>query len=498
MPEEIHRYIQTTDLNTIETTPEDGESLLLLNVLDLGHWSKIFELANSDTPAALARLEDAANRLHDLNQRDALDLEEARFNTGLVETYLKQTNFGGRFQGSTMEHKPAADASAAHPFVIHMRVPEAHKAALEDLRESISATQTERERATLSNSSENFSIPFMPPRAVEELVAEKCHRVWTIPNLNLLAPISTSVWRIWTGLSEDDMRTCSESAEQNRSAFRGKHKLLHPFSLSLFDHRKCQTEEVSILLKNELNTKEREPTYLKELWNVGRPYMRCLCERKATQGCTGEILWWDHAIWFLANNLEKFFPDELYPSLTTKFVAFMYWMRDAGKMAVMGHLMFLHTRHWMMQSSVLLAADPEASIPSRFKDLPGYRKVERLFKPPSFSINQTSSPSPAPPHKRGRFNLNVTSPGPPAQSHPRNRQGGYAGRGRGRSTGYRRGTNMAYQSRPAPTTGVHSPITPRDKVPAFGGHNGGQQPAEPLGHARPPITGRILSFEDDF
>lgn len=81
MPEEIHRYIQTTYLSTMDATPEDGESLLLLNVLDLGHWSRIFEIASSDVPAALARLEDAANRLEDLNQRDALDLEEARFNT---------------------------------------------------------------------------------------------------------------------------------------------------------------------------------------------------------------------------------------------------------------------------------------------------------------------------------------------------------------------------------------------------------------------------------
>lgn len=246
----------------------------------------------------------------------------------------------------------------------------------------------------------------------------------------------------------------------------------------MFDHCKCQIEEVNILLKNELNTKEREPTYLKELWNVGRPYMRCLCERKATQGCTREILGWDHAIWFLANNLEKFFPDELYPSLTTKFVAFMYWMRDAGKTAVMGQLMFLHTRQWMRQSSVLLAAEPEASLTSRFKDLLGYRKVERMFKPPSFSISQTASPSPAPPpHKRGRFNLNVTSPGPPAHAHPRNR-GGYAGRGRGRSTGYRRGTNRAYQNRLVPANDGLSPSTPRDKVPAFGGHNGAQQPPE--------------------
>ena len=226
--------------------------------------------------------------------------------------------------------------------------------------------------------------------------------------------------------------------------------------------------------------------------------MRCLCERKALQGCTGEILWWDHAIWFLANNLEKFFPDERYPSLPTKFVAFMYWMRDAGKMAVMSHLSFLHARHWMMQASVLLAADPETSITNIFQDLPGNRKVERLLKPPSFSVMMTPSPSQGPQNKRGRFNLNVSSPSPPAQTSNRGR-GGFSARSRGRASGYRRGSNRVYQSgRSTPAYQQQSPSTPTDRVPAFGGHNGVISGSNQQGPSRPQTSGRILNFEDDF
>lgn len=88
MPQEVHDYIQRTDLQTIESTPEDGEPLLLLHVLDLGHWTRVFELANSDPPAAVARLADAAQKLADLNHRDALEMNEAKANTSRVEEYL--------------------------------------------------------------------------------------------------------------------------------------------------------------------------------------------------------------------------------------------------------------------------------------------------------------------------------------------------------------------------------------------------------------------------
>ena len=126
MPQEVHEYIQRTDLHTIESTPEDGEPLLLLHVLDLGHWTRVFELANADPPAAVARLADAAQKLADLNQRDALEMSEAKVNTSRVEEYLKSTNFAGK-QSANVEHKPPSDSTAAHPFVIYMRIPEAHK-----------------------------------------------------------------------------------------------------------------------------------------------------------------------------------------------------------------------------------------------------------------------------------------------------------------------------------------------------------------------------------
>jgi len=55
-PEEIHKYIQDTDLTAINTAQEDGELALLLIVLDLSQWTRIFEVANTDLQKALGRL----------------------------------------------------------------------------------------------------------------------------------------------------------------------------------------------------------------------------------------------------------------------------------------------------------------------------------------------------------------------------------------------------------------------------------------------------------
>lgn len=67
-----------------------------------------------------------------------------------------------------------------------MSIAEAHH---EDLQETISLTQIERDQ-----------------------VAQKDHRVWTLRNINLLAPIPAATWRIWAGLNEPEHANCEEHA----------------------------------------------------------------------------------------------------------------------------------------------------------------------------------------------------------------------------------------------------------------------------------------------
>ena len=295
-----------------------------------------------------------------------------------------------------------------HSFLKNLGLDEAHKAAIEDVHEGFLMTQAEHEQALLSSSTQSLSIPFMPPRAVEDLVSTRNHRVWTISNINLLAPIPLHVWRVWAGLKSDKLKACTKAAMHNKSIFQGMHDLAQPFSLSMYDHGKCATQAVKIQVKQDLSTGcDRKEKYVTELWNSMRPYMWCHCNPRATQGCQGAIMWWDHAVWFMANNLERFFSNDLHPTLVSKFATFCVWMAGTGRIATKSHLMFLQSRTWMTEAAVLFAATPNASLMTRYPDLPGFRKVERLLKPISFTLANPVTPSLGPANKRPRINCNA-------------------------------------------------------------------------------------------
>ena len=69
------------------------------------------------------------------------------------------------------------------------------------------------------------------------------------------------------------------------------------------------------------------------------------------------MIWFDHSVWFIINNLDRFF-DSRYPSLATKFGAFITWISAAGLMAVKQQLTFIALRRLMETAALELAAHP--------------------------------------------------------------------------------------------------------------------------------------------
>jgi hypothetical protein len=51
------------------------------------------------------------------------------------------------------------------------------------------------------------------------------------------------------------------------------------------------------------------------------------------------MIWFDHAVWFILNNLPRFF-DARYPSLAAKFGAFITWISAAGLLAIKSQITF--------------------------------------------------------------------------------------------------------------------------------------------------------------
>ena len=220
--------------------------------------------------------------------------------------------------------------------------------------------------------------------------------------------------------------------------------------------------------------------------------MRCRCNRDATNGCNGDILWWDHACWYMINNVERFFDDENYPTLNAKFAAFMVWMSRVGCQVIKSHIVFMYHRKWMTETAVQFAAFPTAKLLDKYPDMVGFRKIERLLKLTSFSIANPETSSQGPPSKRQRFNLNT----PPSNSQPPRYNGG-SSRGRGgrfqaASHRGRGGRGQHFGRGNTPNKANHgSPITPQT-VRAFGFAD-----ARTNHRVDSPICGRILSFEEE-
>ena len=145
------------------------------------------------------------------------------------------------------------------------------------------------------------------------------------------------------------------------------------------------------------------------------------------------MLWFDHSVWYMVNNLPVFFPDTSYPSMPSKFGAFLTWMKCAAREAVRMHITFMTMRQLMQVAAIEFAIDPAQKLLSKYYDAPGARKIERLFKPAAFSTETT----PTPPQKHRRLNINV-SPGDAntAQIRTPNTGRGHYGRGRGRGGGH--------------------------------------------------------------
>lgn len=89
-------------------------------------------------------------------------------------------------------------------------------------------------------------------------------------------------------------------------------------------------------------------------------------------------------------------------------------------------LCFMHTRNWMMEGALALAFDPKARLLTKYPDMSGFRKVERILKPPSFYVANSARLTHTPPSKRAKIKFNVESPevAAPAQSRGSN-LGGY-------------------------------------------------------------------------
>ena len=484
---ELHRFVQECDTAALTNSDEEGGQIpLLLDSLDLALWTSLFVTATNDPARTMANIKSAQTKLGDLLAQDELETTNAVGICSMIEETLKLANSDALDANSSHSAVVAVNEgtgvnNSVHPLLAKLKISLLEMVGLEDFTEDIHSSQAEKEKQTLVHTKGPL-VPVKPPRCVELLVADHQHRMWAIGNTNLMAPISVQMWKTWAGLSDAEIEQCKQQALNNIGVLRAPVDLLPAFSLNMFEHSKCTTNEVKLHTKQDLPTGyNRKDSHLAELWNVQRPYMRCLCNPRAVSGCKGSIVWFDHAIWTMINKLEMFFPNQ--PTNNTRFAAFMLWLSSAAKIAVKAALVFHTTREHMVTAATQLAENSTQKILPELKDAPLAVKIERLLKGPKFSLMHPGSPSPAPsPNKRQRLNLNAS----PAQ-------GGNGGRGRspggrgytprgGRFRG--RGNGRGFQAREGTqgTPPSQTRVAGTENTPGVGGLS--------------PLRGRVLLWEE--
>ena len=504
---EFHTNLQEADLAVLSDTDEEGlHSPLLLDSLDLAAWTSLFVLATADPPKAIARLKSAQDKLPELLAEDEVDAEKADQLAQKVEAILKLANADelNPESASTIVGLDSGNStgSAAHPLLAKLAISAEDLSALEDFSDGIQLSQAEKHKNTMI-ASKGPVVPIKPTRSVELLVADFQHRMWAIGNTNLIAPISIPMWKAWAGFSDQEVENFKKQAFNNIGVLRAPMDLMHAFPLNMFDHSKCTTEEVKLHTKQDLPTgHNRKDSHLSEMWNVQRPYMRCLCNPRATSGCKGSIIWFDHAVWTMINKLEIFFPN--YPTAVARLAAFMIWMHESARVAVKAAIVFQIGREQMIKAATQLSEDPSQRLLKDISDTPIASKIERLLKGPKFSLAHPGSPSKAPsPFKKQKINLN-SSPsernytGGRGRSSPSVRgsspaqRGGRSWRGRGGGRSGSRNPNPNTHGRTAISsdTGLGSPSRADSTPGARTGTTARHQLSSPL-------KARVLLWEDD-
>jgi hypothetical protein len=225
-------------------------------------------------------------------------------------------------------------------------------------------------------------------------------------------------------LFDAEIKACEDEALSRKDLLKEPIMIRNAFLLAMFDHHKCTTTKVQVLVKQDMLT--CPPCHKKQPFGTVCSYIRCMCEQDATSGCKGTMLWLNQAMWFLVNNLERFFDSAYGNSFIAKFGAFITWLNSAARPVIQAQIIFMAIRRMMEQASLQANIDPNGKLLVQYYEAPGARQVDRLIKNAKFSLDTAPSPSPTT-NKRRKFNTS-TKIAPQGYIQPQVRNA-YAGRG---------------------------------------------------------------------
>jgi hypothetical protein len=89
-------------------------------------------------------------------------------------------------------------------------------------------------------------------------------------------------------------------------------------------------------------------------------------------------MWFDHACWYMMNNLGTFFSDAKFPTLVVKYVAYFVWLTNTAHITVHHQITFDYGRGLMLKATMEYANNLIAQLLAKYPYVVGIRKINYI------------------------------------------------------------------------------------------------------------------------
>ncbi|KAL2643536.1 hypothetical protein R1flu_011123 [Riccia fluitans] len=359
----VHNLIQQLDRTTVEANrqtlldsvnsqPECSAALLLEN-LGIDQWFQLqVTFSVNGEEAVKALILKYHNDLPTLLELDQMEEIRAEKHAGMIGTVLNWVDLNRNSTpvgDGTLGEKTNVDVLSqvrANP-LINFSVFSSEEQAVYNESLDLLNVSFANELAARTDEGELY-IPTDNARMIEYKVSEKNAMMWKIPNMNNLAPMTLEMWQKLIHASDTEQRDCLHNALNG------------------------VTPSKMLTMKDTVKMACFRDKYR----------CRVTVKTKQTVPCKGEMLWFDHAIWYMYNHLGDFFPQL---TIQGRYMAFLIFLGGEARPAVLAHLTFLHARKLMIDTAMEVFANPKVRTLPEHGDAYGVRLIERMIKPACFS-----------------------------------------------------------------------------------------------------------------
>ena len=226
-------------------------------------------------------------------------------------------------------------------------------------------------------------IPLLPPRQVELDAIRLENELWDFELINHKAPFSISSLALICSLTTERVDQCKNFALQAR------HLLANDFffdiphiKLSDIDQSKCSNIALIARTKGAINpdnTKDSKK-FLKNCWNTFRPFLKCQCKRlDPNSSCNASIIWLDHLLWFVFQNLPWFFS---FNSSPAQVYAFIGWVAKLPLEICTALIVYSYFHDHMLEAAKsLVSYSPNSPLLPKIFGTPLANTIDSILKP---------------------------------------------------------------------------------------------------------------------